>query len=272
MVKENDKVEEGDIIAVVDSDKASIEVEVFESGTILKLLYKEKEEAHVLEPIAYIGKPGEDFDSDDNVDDKRIAKKIEIPEHSEEKKEKLSVYKQRSRIFATPAAKRVANINNIDLSVVMGTGPGGRIVKNDVLAQVENEEAGSGEGKYHGETFSKMRRKIAERMVRSKQTIPHFYLFTEVDMTWALEQRTDFNQISQDKVSINDLLIKDSAETLGEFPRINSHIEEDRIIHNDEIHTLSLACDHRGVDGVYAARFLEKMKNNLEQIQIGNAK
>ncbi len=208
-------------------------------------------------------------------------------------------------------------------------------------------------------------------MVRSKQTIPHFYLFTEVDMTWALEQLTDFNQISPDKVSINDLLIKASAETLGEFPRINSHIEEDRIIHKDEINigvavsveggllvpvisnadnknlteiaaasrkiseeaqrgklseflpatftisnlgmyevnkflpiinppecaimgagkiekrivpldknitavreilTLSLACDHRGVDGVYAARFLEKMKKYLEQIQIGNAK
>ncbi len=160
LVKENDKVKKGDIIAVVDSDKASFEVEVFESGTILKLLYKEKEEAHVLEPIAYIGKPGEDFDSDDNVDDKRIAKKIEISEHSKEKKEKLSVYKQQSRIFATPAAKRVANINNIDLSVVMGTGPGGRIVKNDVLAQVENEEV----AQEKGSTMVKLSQKCAGKL------------------------------------------------------------------------------------------------------------
>jgi pyruvate dehydrogenase E2 component (dihydrolipoamide acetyltransferase) len=116
------------------------------------------------------------------------------------------------------------------LTDLTGSSPGGRIVKNDVLGLLKTEEITAQVETNQGETFTKMRQKIAERMLKSKQTVPHFYLFTEVDMTRVIKLRTDFNQTAQFKISVNDLIIKATSMTLAKFPRLNAHVKDDRII------------------------------------------
>ncbi len=139
-VKENDYVNKGDIVAIVESDKATFEVEAYESGVLLKILYDAGAEVPVLDPIAYIGEPGEDIEeleSADIVTDETI----EITPSEKTKVEKETEELQKQNIAVSPAAKRVAREYGIDLSKITGSGPDGRIRKQDVLAAVSSTPA-----------------------------------------------------------------------------------------------------------------------------------
>jgi pyruvate dehydrogenase E2 component (dihydrolipoamide acetyltransferase) len=220
--KENDPIQKGDIIATVESDKATFDVEAYESGILLKILYKEGDEVRVLTPIAYIGQPGEQIVTE--------APPAETTRASVANTTLVTTTETKSEHrgpVASPSAKRFAREKGIDLQTVTGTGPRGRITKEDVLnaakstAGTETEEV---------IPFSPMRAKIAERLTRSKQTIPHFILFADIDMTEANTWRKKFNESHGIKITVTDMVVKAVASALCKFPNINAHVAQDKII------------------------------------------
>jgi pyruvate dehydrogenase E2 component (dihydrolipoamide acetyltransferase) len=243
-VKENDSVNKGDIIAVVDSDKASFEVEAFESGTILKLLFAEGDEARVLQPIAFIGKPGESISDNDTPDAATESAPKQDAAIEEKSQASVAVSVPATKIFATPVARRVARNYGIELQAITGSGPGGRIIKRDVMSALRISNgperavpkappapAVTAAAEQDQEIpFSKIRARIADRLTQSKQTIPHFYLFMDVDVTAALAWRMAYNQKSGTKVTINDIILKAAALQLRRFPRLNSHVAGEKLI------------------------------------------
>ena len=247
-VEENDTVKKGDIIAVVDSDKASFEVEAFESGTILKLLYEEGESAKVFEPIAYIGAPGEIIKDIDSLATDHSLGQSGKPTESLVQSEKTDNF-QNIKILATPAVKRVARENNINLSTIKGSAPKGRILKEDILKEVNRlnepqlsnpvvDNLNDSIEKVPGRvSFSKMRQKIADRLVESKQQVPHFYLFMDIDVTDVLDWRKKKNETvdSDLKVSINDILILSVARALRKYPQMNIHVSQTYISQQKDI-------------------------------------
>lgn len=228
-VKENDQVEKGDVIALVESDKATFEVEAYESGTLLKILYNAGEEAKVLEPIAYIGQQGEKIEQQPEPASAEAA-----PTTASKKAEDETQISQSPKEGASvsPSAKRIARQHDIDLAKIKGTGPKGRITKQDVLDAIESA-GDTGQPAVAGDQeipFSKMRKRIAERLTKSKQTIPHFYLSIDVDMTAACRARADYNKQAQDKITFNDIIVKAVATGLAEFGALNTHSAEDKTI------------------------------------------
>ncbi len=131
--KENDPIQKGEKIASVESDKATFDVEAYESGVLLKILHPEGAEVPVLSPIAYIGRPGEEIAEEEPVAETNVPPVVEQKPPSE----KVSIPKQ-SGPSASPSARRLAREKGIDLEIVTGTGPEGRITKEDVLNAAEN--------------------------------------------------------------------------------------------------------------------------------------
>lgn len=230
-VKENDRVQKGDVIALVESDKATFEVEAYESGVILKILYEAGQEARVLEPIAYIGQAGEKI-QEQPAQPAAAASSVETAAKSQDQKQAVETAKK--GISASPSAKRLAKEHGIDLTQIKGTGPEGRIVKEDVLATVSAKGGKSRQPstKTGDEEipFGKIRKRIAQRLSQSKQTIPHFYLFTDIDMTTACRARAAYNQRAQEKITFNDIIVKAAASALREFPKMNAHTGQDKLI------------------------------------------
>ena len=223
--KDGEEVRRGDPLLEIETDKTTIEVEARESG-ILKIIAEEGEEVPIATTIAYIIKEGET-----------------IPEGKEPKKtpEKAEVTPVK-RVKASPLARKIAEEKGIDLTKVQGTGPGGRITKNDVLAYLEREaEAASAEKasmestlpEYEVVPMSSMRRAIARKMVESKTYAPHFYVTVQVDMTEAVRMRENLIPLFEAKkgvrLSFTHLLIKAVASALGKYPQLNATFEEDEI-------------------------------------------
>lgn len=220
--KENEPIQKGDIIVTVESDKATFDVEAYESGVLLRILYKEGDEVRVLTPIAYIGQPGEEVVTDESTTDTRsIPAADNIYASMAEPKSKYR------SLVASPSARRLAREKGIDLKTVTGTGPGGRITKEDVLNAAESTIGTEAEEVI---PFSPMRAKIAERLTHSKQTIPHFVLFTDIDMTEVNIWRKQFNESQRVKITITDIIVKAVGSTLCEFPHMNAHVAHDMII------------------------------------------
>jgi len=220
--KENDPIQKGDIIVTVESDKATFDVEAYESGVLLKILYKEGDEVRVLTPIAYIGQPGEKIVTDAHPADIPSVPAADniVPSMAEPKREHRGP-------VASPSAKRLAREKSIDLKTVTGTGPGGRITKENVLNAAESTIGTEAEEVI---PFSPMRAKIAKRLTHSKQTIPHFILFANIDMTEANTWRKQFNESQGVKITVTDMVVKAVASTLYEFPHMNAHVAHDKII------------------------------------------
>lgn len=223
--KDGEEVRRGDPLLEIETDKTTIEVEARESG-ILKIIAEEGEEVPIATTIAYIIKEGET-----------------IPEGKEPKKtpEKAEVTPVK-RVKASPLARKIAEEKGIDLTEVQGTGPGGRITKNDVLAYLEREaEAASAEKasmestlpEYEVVPMSSMRRAIARKMVESKTYAPHFYVTVQVDVTEAVRMRENLIPLFEAKkgvrLSFTHLLIKAVASALEKYPQLNATFEEDEI-------------------------------------------
>jgi len=219
-VKEGDEVKKGDIILEVTTDKATIEVESYDVGTVLKILRKEGETVPVKEIIAYLGKPGEAVPAAApsargaaGVAPKQAAQAAAAP-----KSAALPVAED-GKVKASPLAKRLADEMGVDLSAVVGTGPGGRITKEDVLAAAESQKGApkavpAQAGK--AEPLSPMRRVIAERLGAAKRDVPHFYLTMEADMSGAKRFRE-----SKGKLSYTHLLVAAAAKALIDVPGAN---------------------------------------------------
>ena len=258
LVNIGDEVKEGDIIAEIETDKATMEFESFYEGTLLHIGINEGETAAVDTLLAIIGEKNADFQSAITNLVKEETKVV----HSEEKKsidketnEKKSDNNLQSeisneRILASPLAKKMAKEKNIDLKSVKGSGDNGRITKNDIENHTPNINepivSSSTQNKVvnvvlGNESFedienSQMRKAIARRLKESKFTAPHYYLNVEFDMDNAIAFRKQYNTLPDTKISFNDIVVKACAITLKQHPRVNSQWFEDKMRLNHHVH------------------------------------
>lgn len=249
---ENDTVEKGDALAEIETDKATVEVESSFSGIVLKHLAEAGKSLPVGEPIAVIAEEGEDVDLDQLLvgTEKRIETK-EAPETQEKEQQERVTEKEKEEaedfVKASPVAKRIAKEENLSLAQIEGSGPGGRIVKRDVEKAVER-----GTGKKEAkpstveiragkeETFevSKLRAAIGKRMQESRQNIPHFYVTASYDVAEMLQTRAQMNKDlpDEERISVNDFIIRAVALTLKDFPNLNASISGTTLTRHGNIH------------------------------------
>lgn len=256
-----DKVEEGDILAEIETDKATMEFESFYDGTLLYVGVQEGESAPVDSVLAIIGPKGTDVSALVKSGDAKPAasKKSEDKPIAEESKSSVpskTTTKDGGRIFASPLAKKMAENLGIDLEDVKGSGENNRIVKKDIeaykpserpaakeVAATEAKEAPAaqsyvpaGEESFEEIKNSQMRKTIARRLAESKYNAPHYYLTIEVDMANAMANRKQINELPDVKVSFNDMVIKATAMALRKHPRVNSQWTGDTIKIAKHIH------------------------------------
>ena len=283
LVAEGSEVKMGDAIAEIETDKAVVEFESTVPGVLRKILVAEGATVPVGRPIAIVGTADEEIPEpgveeaqppEPEVDETPAASEpgpteetasIPLPQSFGEVAEDAPAA-DRQRVRATPIARELADERGIDLRAVKGTGPMGRITKNDVLSfepsaspAVTPPPAGPAPGaeeaptagpqstsepasaeRAHAETvpLSRMRQQIARVTVKSKQEIPHFYVSAEIDMSRAMELRRQINATleSQElRVSVNDMIIKACVEALKKYPKFNAFFADDGIQMNDAI-------------------------------------
>lgn len=257
---EGDSYEANETLAEVDTDKATMEMTALSGGTLLKILKGAGETAALGEPIAIIGKAGEDISAllsevTSNGSAKVEEKAVSVPTAQVATPTSASVAKAapaaapsssgNGRLIVSPIAARMAAENAIDLKTIKGTGPNGRIIKRDIetaLAGGSQQSAVSsppvftpstvvGQAAYHDETTSQMRRVIASRLAESIGPIPTFYLTVEIEMDNTLELRKQVNAtVSEDqKISVNDIIVKAAGMALVKHPFANSSYQDKTI-------------------------------------------
>jgi len=249
-----DVVEEGDILAEIETDKATMEFESFNEGTLLYVGLQEGEAAPVDSVLAIIGPKGADVAdiaanyaktdvTSSAVEKSKEASKPVTVTKSEKKKVEKKVSANSERIFASPLAKKMAEDKGIALNRVSGSGENGRIIKKDIenYQPVSNGAnlgvfVPSGEEKIEEISNSQMRKVIARRLGESKFTAPHYYLNVEFDMENAIAFRKQFNTLPEIKISFNDIIVKASALALKQHPQVNSQWFDDRIQLNHHVH------------------------------------
>jgi pyruvate dehydrogenase E2 component (dihydrolipoamide acetyltransferase) len=263
--KVGDKVSEGDILAEIETDKATMEFESFNEGTLLYIGIQEGETAPVDTILAIIGPEGtdvtgiaENFSNDS--DTKEEVKEVKTETKTETTaSHSSSTNNTGGRIFASPLAKQIAKEKEIDLNQIIGSGENGRIVKSDVenyvpstnintssvtepVAKAKEETVANvqpfvpaGEKLITTSANSQMRKTIARRLGESKFTAPHYYLTIELDMDNAIASRTTINSLPDTKVSFNDLIVKACAMALKKHPRVNSQWTEKETILNHHV-------------------------------------
>ncbi len=258
--KVGDKVKSGDILAEIDSDKATMEFESFYDGTLLHIGVPDKKGAPVNAILAIIGKPGEDISKILEAEKSAAPAKKEEPKPVAKKEEpaKIVVTEKRAepvvqstgvtyqppvseggRIKASPLAKKLAKEQNLRVSLIGGSGEGGRVVKKDIenyLHFGNGKSAVALKEGYTEEPVSQMRKTIAKRLSESKFTSPHFYLTMEINAEELVKMRTTVNEVSSVKLSYNDFIIKATAAALREHPKVNASWLGDVIRYNNHIH------------------------------------
>ncbi|WP_370391823.1 pyruvate dehydrogenase complex dihydrolipoamide acetyltransferase [uncultured Winogradskyella sp.] len=259
--KVGDQVEEGDILAEIETDKATMEFESFDSGTLLHIGLNEGESAKVDALLAILGPEGTDVSaivknfkaggSDKATETKETPKPQK--EAALEKKEEPKVEAQQTatstsndgRIFASPLAKKMAEEKGINLNQVKGTGENGRIVKRDIenfTPQAATSSAPvakfvpTGQEDYDEVPNSSMRKAIAKNLAKSKFTAPHYYLNVEFDMANAIAFREQYNSMPDTKISFNDMIVKACALALRQHPQVNSQWFDDKMRLNNHVH------------------------------------
>ena len=250
--KSGDKVKAGDVIAEIETDKATMEVEAVDEGTIGKILIEAGTAGVAVNtPIAVLLEEGEDASAVDKAPaapaPKAEAKKEEA-KPVEQKASATPVAHSGNRVFATPLARRIAGQKGLDLSSIKGSGPHGRIVKHDV----ENAKAGTAPAaskssapsadaktlsnaygmKYTEIPNNNIKKIVAKRLLESKQTVPHFYLSIDCNLTNLMAARAELNKQGKDayKLSVNDFVIKASAMALKAYPAANVSWTDDAVL------------------------------------------
>ena len=285
--KVGDKVNEGDILAEIETDKATMEFESFYQGVLLHIGLDEGDSAAVDSLLAIIGKADTDIDqvllvlnsssSSAPKQDSKVVEKDPVTKKSDLKPEikneqPNNIIKDSSindRIIASPLAKKLAADKQIDLRSVKGTGDFGRIIKRDIDNYKQSQALDSKQSIPHGvESIteianSQMRKTIAKRLSESKFSAPHYYLGVEFNMDNAISFRNQYNSIPDTKISFNDIIIKAVAFSLKKHPQVNSKWEDHQITHHHHVHIgVAVAVDDGLV--VPVVRFADE--RNLSQI------
>ena len=266
-----DPVEKGEVVAEIESDKATLELEALVSGTLLKQLEEEGAVVPVGANLAIVGEEGEDISS------LASSGNGEAPTQAEEKAPKADAAAETTSapaaapattaapeaatavsaefpggVKATPVARRMAEDRNVDLRQVNGTGPDGRVRRSDVEAYLASgpTAAPAPQAAPRPATAvptgpetteiptSRLRQAIARRMTESKTTVPHFYVTSDIDMAPALALRKQINALlpEEQKVTVNDMIVKAAALALQEFPNLNAAFAGDKIVRHNRIH------------------------------------
>ncbi|MCX6967348.1 MAG: pyruvate dehydrogenase complex dihydrolipoamide acetyltransferase [Verrucomicrobia bacterium] len=265
--KVGDKVEMGDVLAEIETDKATMEMEAFDDGTLAEIYVQEGEKVAVGQQIALLALPG---DKPGDAAAPRPAAPVKTsakadsstvaPPAAPAPVAEVPVPASGAKVKASPLARRIAAARGVDLTRVAGSGPGGRIVQRDVLeakpgapaaapkrpgtpaqpamgapaASVQSIPALPAGPNDRTLPLSGMRRVIAERLVASKSTVPHFYLQIEVDAAPLLALRSEINATAEasgrGKITVNDLVIKAVIAALGRVPKVNAAWAGDAII------------------------------------------
>ena len=257
--KVGEEVEEGDILAEIETDKATMEFESFQAGTLLHIGLNEGETAKVDALLAIIGPKGTDVsdiaknfktDADETKKETKPEPKKELPK-VETKQEvvsstSISTSSSNGRVFASPLAKKMANEKGINLSQVIGSGENGRIVKKDIENFTPSAAAQSsatvakfvpsGQEDFDEVANSNMRKAIAKNLAKSKFSAPHYYLNVEFDMENAMAFRVQYNSLPDTKISYNDMIVKACALALRQHPQVNSQWFDDRMQLNNHVH------------------------------------
>jgi pyruvate dehydrogenase E2 component (dihydrolipoamide acetyltransferase) len=264
--KVGDVVKSGEIIAEVETDKATMELESYEDGTLLYIGVQAGDSVPVDGVIAVIGEKGADFEKllkgqssapapapvEAKAETPAAPAKSEAPAVSPvaaaSSATAVAATSEGDRVKASPLAKKIAEDKGFDIRQISGSGEGGRIVKRDIenfvpaaapVAATAPSVAGApvlGQESFREEKVSQMRKVIAKRLAESKFGAPHFYLTMEINMDKAIEARKSMNEISPVKISFNDLVIKACASALRQHPKVNSSWLGDKIRYNDHIH------------------------------------
>ena len=267
LVKEGDEVKSGDLIAEIETDKATMEFEAVEEGIIGKILVAEGTEGvKVKTPICTISEEGEDMSSESaivGIKPEAAAPNDAAPFETTKMSISAPVAKKDSRLFATPLARRIAKDKFLDLATIDGSGPHGRIIKADVenlIVQPASVSAVAPSAStssanatiippsgpntqqiikmYEGRKFQEikldgMRKIIASRLTEAKQTVPHFYLRRDIELDTLLKFRTQLNntlELRDIKLSVNDFIIKACALALQQIPEANAVWAGDRVL------------------------------------------
>ncbi len=286
-----DTVDKGDVLAEIETDKATIEIETTAGGTILKLLADPGDVLPVGSTIAYVGEAGEAAPEGAPAGDTAPVAAAAAPEQAAVPAAGPATAAPTPRpasgngsafpggVKASPLARRMAVDKGIDLTQVTGSGPGGRVVKKDVErftpgtaapqaapAAVPAASAPTAGAQTYGTLpsgpdvevtdISKLRSRIASRMVLSKQQVPHFYVTTEMDVSALLALRQELNDsLAEDgvKISVNDMIVKAAALTLRKFPNLNTHYYGDKTVRHQRIHIgMAVALPEGGLMNVVA--------------------
>lgn len=275
--KVGDNVKSGDLLAEVETDKATMELESYEDGVLLYTAVEPGNGVPVDDVIAIIGEKGADYETllkanknqksapPSNEDSK--AETVKSDNTPAAKKETVASNGHASasngRIKASPLAKKIAKEKGYNLAQIQGTGEGGRIVKKDVDSftpsadsPTKDKTASSGsqtitlpqvvgEERYTDEPVSQMRKVIAKKVAESKFTSPHFYVTMEINMDEAITARKSMNEISPVKISFNDMVVKAAAAALKKHPAINSSWLGDKIRINEHVNIgIAMALDY----------------------------
>ncbi|HZJ82541.1 MAG TPA: dihydrolipoamide acetyltransferase family protein [Clostridia bacterium] len=249
--EEGDQIVSGDLLCEVETDKTTMDYESIEEGALLKILVSEGEQAGIGEPIAIIGEQGEDIselleeiEAEGEAQEKVEQEGEALEELEEEAQPGAEPEISLNRIIASPLARKIAGQKGIDLRSIEGSGPRGRIVKRDIdkamtVGQTSAKRAVSTPiaPTLADEVIpvSGKRRIIAQRLVESKYSAPHYYLRLKVRMDALMGARTALNKSIDSKVSVNAFMIKFVAEALKRHPIINSTWQGDTILRHGSI-------------------------------------
>ncbi|MBO6586031.1 MAG: pyruvate dehydrogenase complex dihydrolipoamide acetyltransferase [Gracilimonas sp.] len=259
-VSEGDKVQAGDIIAEVETDKATMEVEAFDEGTVLKILVGEGDAVPLGGLMAVLGEEGEDIsDILDGAGSDSSSSKEEVKETASSEKEETTSESSsgltspksepstdstsdNGRIKASPLARNMAEDRGIDLGRVDGSGPGGRIIKADIENYKESAQPAAASApsfkslESREVKVSQMRKTIARRLSESKFSNPHFYETIDIDMKAAMAARSSMNEANEVKISFNDIVVKACSIALTRHQAVNSSWHGDVIKEHGDVH------------------------------------
>ena len=291
LVKEGDSVESGDVMAEIETDKATMEFEAVDEGVIGKIIVPEGSTGiKVNEIIAILLEDGEDTSDIETNDAENKQDVVDIIKNDEKtpvvKSENTDLKLSKERIFATPLARRIAKSTNVDLANIKGSGPYGRIVKADVqsnnvkalektpITQITSSVTSETiKTMYKDREFAEipldgMRKVIANRLTEAKQTIPHFYLRKSVNLDKLLIVRSEMNTglIDQGiKISVNDFIIKASSLALQDIPQANVVWAQDRILQMTSS-DVAVAVSVEG--GLYTPVIFDSEKKTLSSLSL----
>ena len=256
MKKPGDEVKRGEIIAEVDTDKGVIEVEVFTSGVIEKLLIEPGAEVPVGTVLAIIREPGAEVSTDTTPSPAEALKPAAV----------ISRSQLESRVHISPAARKLATELGVDISRVTGTGSGGRIQRVDIERAASEKPSDVVVRDAAGERQERMRRTIAAAMARSKREIPHYYLSTTIDMSHAMAWLAEENlkRPVVDRLLYGVLLIKAVALALREVPELNAVWKDEKLNLCPEINVGVAISLRQG--GLVAPALLGTDKQNLDEL------